>query len=194
MQKLAKTYTKRFASKDQSDQLVATCTNLGNLVDEQATKSVDKINQTVEILNSMKSYVSTKRGNTKRHFDNTTKYQDVLHSTYDELLETNKLYLMNSKKTKDDKSKYDSALRNKNPLFRIGDPEERVAKLREKTRTSDRILNDTRNLYLIAIRGANAQQSLYYRSDLDKLIDKFDDGVYDLFKSSLRYVCIFKLT
>lgn len=87
-------------------------------------------------MNNVKSYVAMKRGNTKRHYENTGKYHDLLHSTYDELIATSKLYSTSAKKAKDDGSKYDSALRNKNPLFRIGDHEERVSRQREKMRTS----------------------------------------------------------
>ena len=136
LQKLAKTFAKRFEKQDQTDKLVESCAAIGTLVDHQATSTLDRIKSSSALLNSLKTHVANKRVNTRKQYENTTKYHEVMHSTLDELNETVKLYGASAKKKKDDEQKYDSALRNKNPIFRIGDHEERVSKLREKAKTS----------------------------------------------------------
>ncbi|KAJ3295298.1 Intersectin 1 (SH3 domain protein) [Rhizoclosmatium sp. JEL0117] len=138
-----------------------------------------------EISEFLKDYTKERNVSLRKTMDFAIKYQQELHTTYDDLEKMKLAYERAAKETETAKRKYEETAKKPNSGFNAlknavsgMDGEERVELLRQKWKSLDARLAEARNDYLLAIASVNSQQSQYYSHDLSTWMKKFDNDFH----------------
>ncbi|KAJ3073520.1 F-BAR and double SH3 domains protein 1 [Podochytrium sp. JEL0797] len=143
-----------------------------------------------EISEFLKDYTKDRTGSLKKTMDFAIRYQHELFASFDDLDKTKSTYERTSKETESAKRKYEETAKKPNSGFNViknavsrMDGEERVEMLRQKWKSLEVRLTESRNDYLLAISAVNSQQSRYSSHDLSTWMKKFDTDFHDTFRT-----------
>lgn len=140
-----------------------------------------------DIADVIKSFQRDKAIEDKKQVDFGVHYQETLSKVYQELLDWSQLYEKVQKESEAARQKYEDAIKPKKGALAalsnmvMGDNQERIERLRQKSKSSSRRLDEVRNEYLLALDAANAVQNHYYTQELPSIMKRLDGSFYPTF-------------
>ncbi|KAJ3407391.1 F-BAR and double SH3 domains protein 2 [Chytridiales sp. JEL 0842] len=143
-----------------------------------------------QVMEPLKDYHRLKQVALKKNVEFGTKYLNELGWAYDELERVKGVYDKAAKEAERARKNLEEAEKNpnsglmalKNMVSRT-DSDERIGKLKQKTKEARRKLAEARNDYILALGSANAHQAIYYGGDLPALIQKMEFNVHKTLKT-----------